>query len=379
MSLKGLQLQSTVLSSGDLQLSTREVDIPEPTSYEVVVKIQAAPVNPSDIFTLFSSLNPASAEATEVDGRPAVILPAHGKMNPDLKARQGNVFVPGNEGAGRVIATGDSDIAKALSGKLVGLVGGEMYADYRVIDARACLAFDDSVTPVQACSPFVNPMTALAMADATLREGHQGIIHNAAASNLGQMLNRICLADGINLINLVRRDEQVELLKAQGAKYVISTTSDNFEAELVEAIAETKASIAFDPVFGGELSSTLIRTMETAWKRHETEYSGYRGAGPKKQIYVYGMLSEQPMIVAPGFSFNWSISSFLLNHYLESVEPEVTGKMRARVAKEITTTFASHYAGEISLTQAADAEFVRQYATRKTAQKYVIAPNGSGA
>lgn len=372
MSYQGLQLQSVVDQDGDLELALQTVSFPEPKAGQVVVQMLAAPINPSDMFTLFSTLNPHHAEAIERNGLPAVKLASQGHITKDLMMRQGHIMKPGNEGCGRVLAAGEGSYAQSLVGKLVGLIGGEMFATHRVIDANTCFVFGDDVTAEQACSPFVNPMTALSMVGTMQKEGHKALIHNAAASNLGQMLNRICVEDGIDLINLVRRDEQAELLKSQGARYVINTSSDHFLEELTEAAYETQATLAFDPVFGGSHTGTMLQAMEQASNRDATEYAGYHGHGKRKQVYVYGMLNIAPLTIPPGLNLNWSVGSYLVANFVEEAAMETVIAMRERVVAGIKTTFASHFADKLPLTEVASKAQIAKYTSQSTANKYFI-------
>lgn len=375
MSLTGKQLQSTILKSGDLQLSVETVEFPEPKGHEILVEVQAAPVNPSDMFTLFSYLDPRTATTNDNSDKACAIVPNSGPIGPDQQARMGSIFVGGNEGAGRVIAAGDSELAQSLIGKLVGIVGGEMYAQYRVIDARSCFVFGDGVTPERASSPYVNPITALSMVETMAMEGHSAIVHNAAASNLGQMLNRICIADGIGLVNIVRRQEQVELLKSQGAKHVINASDDHFREQLFSAIAETGASIAFDPVFGGDHVSAFIEAMQAA-DSGSGEYAGYAGQGGRKQVYIYGLLKTKELTLNPGLTFNWGISGYLVSDFMAQASPEKIAQMKDRVIQEINTTFASEYAGKFTLEEACNPDNIKLYTQRATGKKYLLMPSG---
>ena len=148
-----------------------------------------------------------------------------------------------------------------------------MYAQYRIAKVSDCMLLPEGVTPKQGASAFINPLTALGMAETMRREGHTALVHTAAASNLGQMLNRVCLMDGIDLVNVVRSAEQVDILRRIGAKYIVNSTSPTFNKDLTEALAETNATLAFDAIGGGPTAQTILASMEkVAVARASTSY-----------------------------------------------------------------------------------------------------------
>ncbi|MEE4659674.1 MAG: zinc-binding dehydrogenase [Halieaceae bacterium] len=369
----GLQLRTTVTQDNTLQLSLEEVPVPQPGPDEVLVKVEAAPVNPSDLALL---LGPADLSSGRVSGsaeRPVVTYDIPADYMPMVAARVGQSLPVGNEGAGTVVGAGDSPQAQALMGKTVGVFGGEMFGQYRCVPAFLCLELEEGTTAVEGASCVVNPLTSLAMVETLRMEGHKAMIHTAAASNLGQMLNRICLADGVDLINIVRKPEQVEILKRLGAKYVINSSEDDFYPALTTAIRETGATLAFDATGGGKLANQVMTCMENAAASEMSEYNRY-GSDTYKQLYIYGRLDLSPTVLTLNYGFAWGIGGFLLTHFLQKVGLEKAGEMRARVAREIKTPFASHYAREVSLAGALDLDTIAEYNRKATGDKFLIKP-----
>jgi NADPH2:quinone reductase len=373
----GLQLRSLVRPEGLLEVTLVDRTFPEPGPDEVLVRVEATPINPSDLGLLFG---PADLSTIAVGGtaeRPVVTARIPERTMPGLAARVGKALPVGNEGAGVVVQTGASPQARALEGRTVAMIGGAMYAQYRLIRASDCLVLPEGTAPAQAASCFVNPLTALGMVETMRREGHTAIVHTAAASNLGQMLNRICIKDGIALVNVVRKPEQVALLQAQGAQHVLDTSDPGFDAALVDALAATAATIAFDATGGGRLAGRILSAMEKAISRNATEYSRY-GSDVHKQAYLYGTLDSGPTEFVRNFGFAWSMGGWLLFPFLSKAGPEVRRRLEKRVIDELHTTFASHYAKTVGLAQALSAEAIAVYGQRSTGEKYLIAPSRDG-
>ncbi|WP_396931345.1 zinc-binding dehydrogenase [Mycolicibacterium sp.] len=368
---KALELRSLVTSAGKLELSLHEVDVPTPQDNEVLVRIEAAPINPSDLGLLVSSADMAKAEVTGTKDRPVVTAPI--EATPALTARLDQSLPVGNEGAGTVIAAGSSDAAQALLGKTVGIAGGAMYSQYRAVDARACLVLPDGASARDGASSFVNPLTALGMTETMRREGHSALVHTAAASNLGQMLVKLCQKDGIPLVNIVRKPEQEELLKSLGAEHVLNSTSPTFDADLVTALTATKATLAFDATGGGTLASQILNAMEEAANATAGEYSRY-GSSVHKQVYIYGALDTSPTVLTRNFGMAWGLGGWLLTPFLASAGAETIGRLRARVAAELTTTFASSYTREVSLAGMLQPEAFNEYVKRATGEKFLVTP-----
>ena len=373
MTTTGLQLRSLVKEDQTLELSLVETEYPQPGPGEVLVRVEAAPINPSDLALL---VGPADMTTVRVSGsqeRPVITADIPGELMRMVEGRLGESLAVGNEGAGTVIAAGESDAAQALLGKTVGMVGGEMYGQYRCLSVYQCLPLKDGTTATQGASCFVNPLTALGMVETMRMEGHTALVHTAAASNLGQMLNKICIADGVDLVNIVRKPEQVEILQALGAKYIVNSSSEDFYADLTEALVATGATLAFDATGGGKLAGQILTCMEAAAVRTMTEYNRY-GSDVYKQVYIYGGLDRSPTTLSRNFGFSWGLGGWLLSPFLQKVGMEKVMAMRARVAEEINTTFASHYTSEVSLPGALSVEAMAVYGKQATGEKVLIKP-----
>lgn len=371
-SFRGLELHSTVTSGGELKLNLVPVETGAPGEGEVVVRVQAAPINPSDLGLLLGPADPAQLIAGRDDHGPTLTGPIASDRMGAMKARLDQPLPVGNEGAGTVVAAGPG--AEALLGKTVGMLGGAMYTQYRRLKTRDCVVLPDGATAADGASMFVNPLTALAFTEVMKRDGHKGIVHTAAASNLGQMLNRICIADDIPLVNLVRSDAQAAILREGGAVHVVDSSKEDYRAQLEDALAETGATLAFDAIGGGKQVNDILMAMEAAANRNAKEYSRY-GSDTFKQAYIYGALDMGPTILGRGLGFSWSVSGFLLTPFLASAGMEKALEMRQRVAREITTTFASHYTGTLSLAEALDPGNVAKYQRKATGEKFLIDPS----
>ncbi|TEW49825.1 zinc-binding dehydrogenase [Psychromonas algicola] len=373
MTDKNIQLTSTINEDNKLTLALQEIEMPQPGADEVVIRIEAAPLNPSDLGVLFTAADMSTAVQSGTEESPVITADVPVQAMPSLKTRVGKATPVGNEGAGTVIAAGSSPAAQALMGKTVAVIGGGTYRQYLCANVQSCLVLKEGTTAKQGASSFVNPLTALAMVATMRAEGHKAIIHAAAASNLGQMLNRICIADGVDLINIVRKPEQKKLLRDMGAKYVVNSSSESFLADLTEAIVETSATIAFDPIGGGELTSDILNCMELAAARDMKEHTIY-GSDTFKQVYIYGALNRGPITLNRNFGFAWAVNGFLLFNALGKLGTETVVAMRKRVAEEITTTFASNYTHEVSLAEALQLKSIAAYAKQATGEKYLIKP-----
>jgi NADPH:quinone reductase len=369
----GLQLRSLVKAEGVLEISLADVPVAAPAADEVVVRVQASPINPSDIGLLFGAADMAAATFSEVDGKPVVTAPIPERAMKSMAGRLGQSMPVGNEGAGEVVAAGASAAAQALLGKTVAVLGGAMYAQYRTIPIEQCLVLPDGATAADGASCFVNPLTALGMVETMRREGHKALVHTAAASNLGQMLQRICLKDGVELVNIVRKPEQEQLLRGIGARYVCNMASPSFLEDLTQALVATGATIAFDATGGGKLAGQILGCMEAALNRTAKEYSRY-GSTTHKQVYLYGGLDTSPTEFVRNFGMAWGMGGWLLFPFLQRIGGAPAQALKARVAAELKTTFASHYSGEISLADALRPQALAAYGQRATGGKYLIAP-----
>ena len=370
----GLQLRSLIKKSGELEISLANVPTPEPGPDEVVVRVEASPINPSDLGLLIGAADMATARASGTKEAPVITakIPEAG-----MKAMAGRLdesMPVGNEGAGVVVKTGSSDAAKALMGKTVAMIGGAMYAQYRCLKVNECLPLPAGTTPAEGASCFVNPLTALGMTETMRREGHKALVHTAAASNLGQMLNKICLKDGIGLVNIVRSKEQADILRKIGAKYVVNSTAATFMDDLTNALVETGATLAFDAIGGGKLAGQILTCMEIAVNKTAKVYSRY-GSNVHKQVYVYGGLDTRPIELNRAFGMAWGVGGWLLFPFLTKIGAAEGAKLRQRVVDELKTTFASHYTQVVSLQEALQLNHIAVYAKRATGEKYLINPN----
>lgn len=369
----GLQLRSLVTKDGKLELSLAEVAVPEPGPDDVVIQVEATPINPSDLGLLVGGADMRTAKASGTKDRPVITADVPPAALRAMAARLDQSMPVGNEGAGLVVKAGSSPAAQALLGKRVTGLGGEMYSQYRMLNVAQVMELPAGATSRDGASCFVNPLTALSFVETMRAQGRKGIVHTAAASNLGQMLVKICQKDNVPLVNIVRKKEQADLLKGIGAKYIVDSTSPNFMEELITALAETDTTLGFDAIGGGPLAGQLLIAMEAAASRKMKEFSRY-GSGQETQVYIYGRLDMSPTSVPPGVGFAWNLSGYLLTPFLQKAGPEVRARMRKRVMDELTTTFASHYTAEISLAEALDLDTLHAYNAKATGTKYLINP-----
>jgi NADPH:quinone reductase-like Zn-dependent oxidoreductase len=358
---------------GQLEVSLAALPMPEPKDHEVLVRVQATPINPSDLGLLFGAADMSTARTSTRDGLPLVTadIPAAGMRA--MAGRLGEAMPIGNEGCGVVVKAGASPEAQALLGKTVAMLGGSIYAEYRALPVQMCMVLPDGTDPKDGASCFVNPLTSLAFTETMKMEGHSGIVHTAAASNLGQMLVKICAKDGIPLVNIVRSQAQADLLKGIGATHVVDSTSENFMTELTEALVESGATIGFDAIGGGKLAGQVLACMEAAAVKRMTTYSRY-GSDTFKQLYIYGALDVGPTVLNRSFGFSWNLGGFLLTPFLMKAGAETAQRMRARVVDELTTTFKSHYSHEVTLQEALNLDVIAGYNAKRTGEKYLIRP-----
>ena len=375
--MKALQMQSCVHENATVECALVEITIPDPKPDEVVVAVEAAPINPSDLGLMFGAADLSSVQEVERNGQPALLLDVPAAAMRAMAPRVGHWMGVGNEGSGRVIAAGDGEAAQALLGQRVGMFGGEMYAAYRCLPAAQCIAFPDTISAEQAASCFVNPMTALGFLETRDMESHGAMVHTAAASNLGQMLVRLCQADKIPLVNIVRSEAQVTLLRDMGAEWVLNTQSEQFMPELIKALKATGATVAFDAIGGGRLVNRILTAMEIAaaqtgpWSRY--------GSEEVKQAYIYGQLDMSATELTRGYGWVWSVSGWLLTPFMNRAGPDRVARMRQRVVDEIDSTFLSHYSSRLSLQASLSAKAVADYGARKTGQKTLLQMTSSTA
>jgi len=370
----GLQMRSLIKANGELEISLVDTPTPTPGPLEVLVRVEATPLNPSDIGLLFGAADIQTRVLSGTLTHPVVTLQIPERSMKSMQGRLDQSLPVGNEGAGTVIAAGTSPAAQALLGKTVAMIGGGMYAQYRCLEAANCILLAPDATAADGASSFVNPLTALGMVETMRREGHKALVHTAAASNLGQMLNRICQKDHIELVNIVRQPEQAALLKSIGARFVCDTSVTTFMEDLTQALMDTGATIAFDATGGGQLAGQILTCMETALNRTATVYSRY-GSTTHKQVYIYGGLDVRPTEITRNFGFAWGIGGWLLFPFLNRIGHGDAQKLRDRVSAELKTTFASHYSNRITLDQALQPDVIAAYTQRATGSKYLITPH----
>jgi NADPH:quinone reductase len=368
-----LQLQSRLTSDAQLHLTLASVPVPNPAAEEVVIRVEAAPINPSDIGAMIGPADISRMRAEGSDDAIQVVIPMPPQAMPALAAKVGQPLPAGVEGAGVVVAAGSSSEAQSLIGRVVAVSTGAMYGQYRVVKVADLLVMKDGATPIEAASSFINPLTALGMLETMRCERHAALVHTAAASNLGQMLNRVCLADAIPIVNIVRSDSQAKILKDLGAVYVLNSTSVTFLKDLTAAIAATDATLCFDSISGGKLVSQILTAMEVAQTAKLLTYQRY-GSDVHKQIYISGRLDSSPTELTHTFGLAWGVGGWLLPNFLARIGPKAAGLLRNRVVEELTTTFASRYTRTISLREALDPTIIAAYHRRATGEKYLIAP-----
>ncbi|NOU04001.1 MAG: NADH oxidase [Novosphingobium sp.] len=366
MAFTGKQLTTQLDADGTLTVQLNDKTWDDPKPGQVLIKVEATPINPSDLGLLFASAD--TDNAVYSPGKVVAKMPENATRA--MKARHGMAMPAGNEAAGTVVAAGDG--AEHLMGKRIACVPGTAYGSYALAEAQMAFPVDDGVSAEQAASSFVNPMTALGFTETMKLEGFTGIVHAAAASNLGQMLVKICLEDGIPLVNIVRSDDQVKLLRDLGATHVLNMTDADFMPKLIDAIAETKAMIGFDPIGGGTLAGQILTAMEAAASRGAA-FSRY-GSSEAKKVYIYGALDLGPTILNRAFGLTWDLAGWLLTPFMMKAGMEVVGRMRMRVMKDLTTTFASHYKARVSLEGMLTKEAVSEYNARRTGEKYLVVP-----
>ncbi len=376
MTDKSREIRSEVTKEGKLNLSIAVIDKPVPKDDEVLLQVEASPINPSDLGLLISFAADLSSISSEGNGDDTVTsMNIHPGLLKTMGPRLDKSMKVGNEGGGIVIDAGKN--AKEMIGKTVGVAGGAMYSEFRCVPAMSCLVMEEGTSPREAASSFVNPLTALGFIETMKLENHTALIHTAAASNLGQMLIKICKADSVPLINIVRKKEHVDLLQDLGAQYVCNMSEESFMEDLISAIVETGATLGFDATGGGnegKLPGQILSAMEIAANKSAKEYSRY-GSDVFKQVYIYGGLDPSPTVLNRSYGLQWGLGGWLLTPFIAKVGPEKFQEMRDRVAKEIKTTFASNYTQEISLEEMLQPDILKTYAKQATGTKYLVTPH----
>ncbi len=371
MTTRNLELRSSITRAGQLELSLVETELPPLERDQVLVRIEASPINPSDLALLLGPADLTTATAAGTAERPILTATVPPAYLPSVESRLDQSLPVGGEGAGVVIEAGEG--ARELIGKTVALAGGSMYATHRIARAFECIVLPAGITAAQGASAFVNPMTVVSMIETMRREGHTAIVHTAAASNLGQMLVRACAKDGVPLVNIVRNPQQVAILRELGATHALDSTASSFDDDLVEAIATTGATIAFDAISGGSLAAQILSAMEAVSNRKATSYSRY-GSSVHKQVYIYGRLDPRRTELDHRAGFAWGIAGWLLPTFLAKAGGETFQRLRTRVLAELTTTFESRYTATLGLSGVLQLDNVRAYGKRATGAKYLIDP-----
>jgi NADPH2:quinone reductase len=368
---QGLQVTTTVTDAGELELRLTEAPVPQPQADEVLIRVEATPINPSDIITLLGGVDPNTATFEGSAERPVM----RAKLSPALAAaltgRKGIQLPVGLEGAGSVVAAGDE--AKGLLGKRVAAAPGGMWSQYRIAKAATCMPLPDDVSSAEGASAFVNPMTALAMVEAMRLDGHSAIVHTAAASNLGQMLVKICREDGVPLVNVVRRPQQVELLRSLGATHIVNSGASTFREDLTAAVRETGATVGFDAIGGGLMAHEILSAMERVAIEKMTEYSPY-GSFQPKQVHIYGLLDTSPLQLPGPYGFFWNVGGWMMPMVMSRISPERAGELSMRIMGGFKSTFASHYTRRVSLAEALQRDVVTGFHRTATGEKYLIVP-----
>ncbi len=368
MTTTGQQIFTTLAKDGTLTVEVATSEFPDPTGNQVLVRMEAAPINPSDLALLFGAADLENAEYS--DGKIVATMPE--PFNSGSKGRHGQRLPVGNEGAGTVVAAGDGEMAQKLMGQRVACVPGNAFSEYALAEAPMCLPLGD-VSSEDGASAFVNPMTALGFVETAKAEGQSAILHNAAASNLGQMLVKICAEDDIALVNVVRKDAHVDLLKGLGAKHIVNSSDDDFMKQLRGAIDATDAYFGFDPIGGGSSIDHSLKAMEQVAASKMSEFSRY-GSNQDKKMYNYGRLDLSPTILTPSYGLNWTVSGWLLTPFLAKAGMETVVRMRTRVLKGITSTFASSYKEKVTLAGMLKKDAALDYRAMKTGEKYLVTP-----
>ncbi len=368
------QLFSTVTEDGKLVLSFEPDVVAEPKEHEVVVQMEAVPINPSDLGLLTAPANMNTVRSETVDGHPALVADVDAAMQPFFKGRAGKKLSAGNEGAGTVVAAGSSDAAQALMGKTVTIVGGEMYRTHRVMPVMMCVPLPDGAAAREGASLFVNPMTAQGFLNTMRAEGHDALVHTAAASNLGQMLAKLCLKEGVPLVAIVRNESQKKILTDIGLTHVVDSSKDGFMGDLIDALAETGATLGFDAIGGGKMASYMLTAMEKAAAKRGAEFSVY-GSTVNKQVYIYGRLDTGETILGGGLGLYWGVGGWLLTPHLEKVGMERMVEMRGYTVEERNGIFNSEYTSEISLAGMIDPEIAKGYERKATGEKVLVNPS----
>jgi NADPH:quinone reductase-like Zn-dependent oxidoreductase len=367
------QLCVSVTEDSRFVVSVRPLTVPEPTADEVVVQVRASPINPSDLALLYGPADLSTAQHAMIDGHPALVAQPRAGWQRQLAGMVGRTVSVGNEGAGVVVAAGSSEAAQALLGRVVTMVGGQMFRTHRTLHVRQAIPLPEGAAPSEGASLFVNPMTVQAFLDTMRREGHTAMVHTAAASNLGQMLAKLCVQEEVPLVAIVRSDRQRVILEELGVKFIVDSSKPTFMTELVSAIAETGATLGFDAIGGGKMADRILRAMEQAQVLLGADTSVY-GTPVHKQVYIYGRLDMSATTLGSGFGFYWGLGGWLLTPRLNQMGREGVMKMRQFAIEERNGIFASHYSSTVGLHALLDPDTARAIDRKATGEKFLLDP-----
>ena len=369
-----LRIVSTVTASGEVRIELDETPPARPGDGQLLLRVEAVPLNPSDLMPMLAGGNPADARFEGSPERPVVTVPLTPQLAQAGAARVGLPLAPGLGGAGTVVAAGKG--AEALLGKRVAFLTIAMgaLARYCTVALEECVELPDDISAAEGADVFCNPLTALAMVETLRQTGQRAMIHTAAASNLGKMLVRICKEDGIPLVNIVRRGEQAEMLRALGATHICDSSQPGFADELGRAVADTGATVAFDAIGGGVMADRLLTAMEAAAAARMGGFSPY-GSQDMKRVYIYGLLDGSPtMLPRAGYGMIWAVEGWAMPPVLARAGAERTGALVQRVVAGLTGTFASDFAQSVSLAGALSRDAMLRYCAKTTGGKYLVIP-----
>lgn len=371
----GLQLRNRRTSDGEIELLLVDHPVQPPATDEVLIRVDATPINPSDLFGAVGAADVSLGRAGGDAGRPSLLIPLPEGPRQGPVGQTETAMPMGGEGAGVVVAAGAE--AQHLLGKTVATVNGQMHAQYVTVKAAACVPLQEGTSARDGAAAFVNPFTTLLMVEHARLDGHQAIIHTAAASNLGQMLVKLCQIEGMPLVNIVRRSDQVETLRALGAEHVLDSSTPSFQDDLVAALTATGATVAFDAIGGGAMAGDLLDAMEAAAIARGASVSRY-GTTVDKNVYIYGRLDFSPVVLGRDVGMRWGVAGWMSGQISQRLGAEKVTQLRARIPGELKTTFASEFTREVSLAEILKPDVLAAANRRATGEKFVILPHAGG-
>ena len=366
------QLITTLSLTGTLSLSLQNTELPPLGAEDILLQVQAAPLNPSDMSFMFTQADLSTLTFDYDASTPCVSMQLPDIIDKRHQHRVEQTLPCGYEGAGVIIEVGSS-LSRELIGRTVSCAIGGMYADYKVSPLNAVIVMPEGVTPMQAAAAFVNPMTVLAMLETRRLHQHKALVHTASASNLGKILIRCCKQQSIPLVNLVRNSNQIPALMSLGADIVLDTSDEDFAVQLYDAISQYEPTACFDPIAGGDLLSHVMSTMERVFIDKQQQFSHY-GSGVFKQGFVYGHLDNAPLRFTHQIGFSWSLRGWLLGDVLPTLSAECITNMKKSIQSEITTTFASEFNTTITLADILNPVQIATYTAARSNEKFLVVP-----